>query len=340
MRTLLILASLLLPALSLCAAPDWLDGVSEQYPARDYFIGVGVGDTLDSARASARAEIATVFAARVTQRAIDIQRERATRRHQKTRLHSEHTVQQSTTVSTDEILKGISIAETWHDQKKNQQYALAVLDRRVLKQSLMHQMLEQETLLVDSRERVDASAGVIDRLRAVSTALSALDAQEILSTRLQVVDPSVAPDPGDARLRTDLESRRTALAAQVHCTIEADETPGLQSRLAETITAFGLTVSASSTDGKASAGPVLILRASITVTPVQRNNPRWKFCDWESMVSLVEPAANNAVVAVVLKNGQSAQVTEEAVRIKSAADAVRAAADAAEQAVHTYIYGR
>lgn len=338
MRTLFMLFCLLLPVLPLCAAPEWIDGVSEQYPARDYLIGLGVGDSLDSARASARAEIAKVFTARITQRARDTQHERSTRDQRRTRVQSENTVQQSTTVSTDEVLKGVSIAETWHDQKRNQHYALAVLDRRAATQSLARQMREQEERLADVRANIDSQAGLIPQLRAVNDALASVDIMEHLTARLQVIDPSAAADSGDPRLRADLESRRAALSAQVHCTIAADDTPGLRSRLAEKITSFGFTVA--SPDGQSSGAVALTLRAAVTVTPVQRNNPRWKFCNWESMVSLVEPAANNAVIAAVVKNGQSAQVTEEAARIKAVADAVRAAADAAEQAIHTYIYSR
>lgn len=340
MRTLFILFCLLLPALPLCAAPDWLNGVSNQYPARDYLIGVGLGDSLDSARASARAEIATVFTARITQRARDSQQERSTRDHRRTRIQSEHTIQQSTTVSTDELLKGVLIAETWHDPKKNQHYALAVLDRRAAAQVLARQIREQNALLAGSRMSIETGTGIIPQLRAVCAALASIDTMEDLTARLQVIDPTTVNDSGDARVRADLEHRRAVLSAQVHCMIEADDTPGLQSRLAEKITAFGCTTSSSPADAGSLGAVTLILRAAITVTPVQRNNPRWKFSNWESMVTLIEPAANKAVVAAVVKNGQSAQVTEEAARIKAVADAVNAAADAAARAVHTYIYGQ
>ncbi len=128
LSTLLIL--LVLPSSSFAKGkPDWVDGVSKEYPAPRFFIGVGAvpfdkgGRKQQMAWAGdrARAEIAKSLKTRVQVET------RAERKVEGTKGISKQ--QDVVTASANEVLEGVEIKEYYRSKKDRMLYALAVLDR-------------------------------------------------------------------------------------------------------------------------------------------------------------------------------------------------------------------
>ena len=116
-------------------APEWTNGSSAKYSEKIYLIGVGVGDTLDAARSSARAEIAKIFRSRIVQLGQETRSERNSQNGSSSQFAMQQDTALSTSVSTDELLQGVEIAETWLNDKQQTYYALAVLNKKKTQQA-------------------------------------------------------------------------------------------------------------------------------------------------------------------------------------------------------------
>jgi hypothetical protein len=320
-------------------SPDWINGISKQYQQKDYLIGVGVGDTLDSARSSARAEIAKVFKARISQSAQDMKSERTTQEGSSSKFSSRQDASLNTAVSTDELLQGVEIAETWLDEKKKIYYALAVLNKQKTRQALMHQISDQEELVSGKQAQAKSAESVIDKLRALNGALEAMNRKDELLVRKQVLDPVAVGDPSASGVRAGIERQKSDLLGKIRFIIQADDTPNLAARVAEKITGLGFTTVPSPPEEKTSDTVALKVTVGTAVAPVDRNNPQWKFYGWHGTVTITDAADNTRVISSVVKDGQSSHLTDDAAKTKAVMEAVQATASAVEQEITKYIFG-
>ncbi len=336
----LIAVSLSIPIYVYAATPAWINGISAQYPAKDYLIGVGVGDTLDNARSSARAEIAKVFKAKIVQSAQETKNEQTTQAGSSAKFSSRQDTALSTSVSTDELLQGVEIAETWQDRKKKNYYALAILNKRKSSQALMQQITDQEEIISAKRARAASAASTIEKLQALNGALEALQKKDELAARKQVLDPVAVSDIGAGSVRADIENQKAALISKIHFIVQTDDTPHLAASVSEKISSVGFATFPAPAEGKATGITEIMVYAKTAIELVERNNPQWIFYGWHATVSLTEGAMGGRVIATVVKDGQSSQMTANAAKTKAVADATRAAALVAEQEINTYIFGK
>lgn len=335
------LIALALP-IYVCAAPTpvWINGISPQHTAREYLVGVGVGDTLEGARSSARAEIAKVFTAKVVQSSQDTKKERTSQEGAISQFSSRQDTALTTSVSTDEVLQGVEIVETWQDPKKKTYYALAVLNKLKTRQALTQQIADQEELCSSSMARAAGAASVIEKLRALNGALDALRTKDELIVRKQVVDPVVVSEPGGGKLRADIETQKAGLVKKIQFIIQTDDTPNLAARITEKLNGLGFITYPAPPERQAADIMLLLVSAKTTITPVERKNPQWVFYGWHGTVSITEAGAGGQGIATIVKDGQSSQLTQEAAKTKAVADAVREIANATEQEINRYIFGK
>lgn len=335
-----VLFLLVVPAFA-AKAPDWVNGTSSKYAPHDFLIGVGVGDTLDGARSSARAEIAKVFKSRIVQSGQETRSERTSQQGSSSQFSMSQDSALSTAVSTDELLQGVEIAETWLNDKSKVYYALAVLNKQKTRQSLMQQITDQEEIAAGKLAQAKSFGSVIDNLRALNGALEAMNKRDELAVRKRVLDPVAVADISPVSVRGDVERQKAALLAKVRFVILADDTPHLASQVAEKITSLGFTtVPAAAADAKGADTVVFTLSAKTTVTSVDRGNPEWKFYGWNGTLTVTDAADSGRVIASVVKEGQASHVTAEAAKAKATAEAVQAVAAAVEQEMNKYLFGK
>jgi hypothetical protein len=93
--------------------PAWVDGTPRRYPRMQYMTGVGRGTARMPCESDARAQIAKIFEAKISQVSKDwmghFSRVNAAGKVQVEAM----AVSQLTRVSTDYVLKGTMIAEVW-----------------------------------------------------------------------------------------------------------------------------------------------------------------------------------------------------------------------------------
>ncbi len=322
-------------AIARSSAPDWVNGISAQYPADKYLIGVGIADSLDGARGNARAEVAKVFKAQVSQLAKETQSERTVQSGKKSANSSSVEASVNTQVMTDMQLEGVEITETWLDPKNASQYALAVLDKQKLRMALAGQIAEQEQTVEAQLKAAKETVSAIEQVRDYAAALKALDKKNALAAEKRVVDPVAVADV-DAVSRTEIQQRQRLALNKLKFIIEAAQ-PGAKELIGSKISALGFKVQ----EAVPASGPdtLLLIRAQSSLEPLERNNPDWKFYTYQCSVQLLDYFNNEKILASDSKEGQVSQLTDEAVKQKAQSISKQEAASIAEVLVKNYLFG-
>lgn len=183
--------------------PDWVNGNSAKYPDNQYLVGRGQSGTAENARDRARADLAKTLEVAVSAKSSDLVSFSSGTEGAKT----ESQVSRSVTTRTDQIVRGIQIADTWQDPQSKSHHALAVLPRA---QAAMGLRSDIERLDAATRGHVDQARRAQDLLAQVASASRALDAQrerDGVQRVLQVIDVTgrgVEPEFSSGRLAADL----------------------------------------------------------------------------------------------------------------------------------------
>lgn len=216
-----ILLAVSMLSLAACAStgsnkgqPDWIDGVSKDYPRSAYITGVGVADELAAAQDRARSEVAKTFRVAIDERATDV------RSYSQSAGDSEYTaeVERELSTRTRQVLEGVEIAETYTG-KAGRIYALAVLNRA---HAAMRLRTEINGLDRAANSMMQRARDAADPFSKAKLALDIIDNQErraVLQSMLQAVDATgrgIPPQWSLAELEADLQAMlaRIRLAAE------------------------------------------------------------------------------------------------------------------------------
>ncbi|HMX94898.1 MAG TPA: LPP20 family lipoprotein, partial [Elusimicrobiota bacterium] len=333
-RTLLALG---LGGVALTAAaakiPAWVRGPDRAYPESKYVIGVGVGSDLDAARTNARAEISKTFQARIQQTMKDTQTEQssAAGKRRGPALGTQKS-ELNTTVSTDNLLEGVAIKETWFDKKGKKYYALALLDKVTAQRSLSSQITDLEETINARRNEARRAATPLAKSRALAQALAVSRSRDELAARRRLVDPAGMADL-NGNTSTALEQDLNAVIGGLRVAIDAESVKDsrLKDKITEKVTSLGFAVA----DGAAGA---LRLKATLAVEPFDRGHPQWKFYQWKGNVQLID--ADGKVLGGSTPSGQEGQLIDETARAKTTEAGEDGLAQEAGRQLSQYVFGQ
>lgn len=198
--------------------PDWIAGDSAKYQNSQYLSGRGQAGTQGEATDRARADLAKVFQVAVVADSEDVQSFKTDPAGGAGQYEGQSSRRIST--STEQIVRGIQIAELWQDPATRNYHALAVLPRLQAASSLRQQI----SLLDDAtKNNIEQSRKNTDLFLKIAAASRALDTQlerEGLQKSLQVVDLTGRGQDtqlSSARLKADVDDllKRVRIASQV-----------------------------------------------------------------------------------------------------------------------------
>jgi hypothetical protein len=314
-----------------------VNGSSSRYAQDTYLIGIGLGKDIDTARSAARAEIAKIFKAKVMQAAQDVSREKHSREGAMSASSSSMDMELKTSVTTDEILEGVEIPETWEAKNKTF-YALAVLNKAKLRNTLSHQILSIDESIAADVANAQKSATAIEQLRGYSQALMLLSQKEELLARKRVVDPVVMQELSSAPSEAEIRIKRDEVIRKIVFVVDAGTNKtGIKETVAAVVSKQGFTI-IPSIPANNNGLTIITLKCSIETVLSDRANPQWKFCDWKIYAELFEEGGVGAF-ATISKEGQSAHLTEVSVQNKALLDAKQELSCALENAINEYICG-
>lgn len=188
--------------------PGWVDGSSDRYPDQSYLTGRGRASSLEDAQNRARADLAKIFEVSIREQRSDEQRFLSGAGAPGGVAQSELQVSRSLVTRTEQVVRGVRIAELWRDPRSGEQHALAILARTQAAAGLHAEIrrLDDATAL-----QIERARGEDDLLRQIAAARRALENQVEragLQRALQVVEHSglgLSPRWQLARLDADLE---------------------------------------------------------------------------------------------------------------------------------------
>ena len=217
-----LLLSLLTGCASKPTTPDWVVGNSKQYQDSQYLIGRGQGSTQEKARDRARADLSKIFQVAIAIDSEDIQKFKSDPAADNN--YESHSSRRISTHS-EQIIRGIQIAEHWQDPNTQSHYALAILPRLQTAASMRQQLSQLDSDTSTHIEHSRQSSDLFVKIAAANLAIESQLERESLQRSLQIVDVTgrATPSPtSSAKLRSDMNAllKRVKIAPQV-----ADNTP-------------------------------------------------------------------------------------------------------------------
>lgn len=194
--------------------PDWISGVSKQYPNDRYLIGRGTAPAVIDAQDRARADLAKQFEVAIQEQAQQSQHFEQNTLGGVTTQTLDQQVSRSLLTHTIRNLKGVEIADLWHDVMRNQEHALAILER-----DKARRQFEQEIAALDdaAAHHLEQAAVEMQPLYKAARVQQAIEAQQNrieFQASLRVADPSGQGTPPRLSL-AELQRTRDALLTKV-----------------------------------------------------------------------------------------------------------------------------
>jgi hypothetical protein len=202
-------------------------------------VGRGEADDQDLARDRARADLAKTLETAVSVETTDVTAS-STKVERGAKPQAESQVTRSIVARTEQIVRGVRIADLWQDPKTRKHWALAVLSRPQASTALRQEI---ESLDSATRSYVQQARQAPDLLQQAAAAQRALEAQlerDAAQKTLRVIDPTgrgVEPEFASGKLAADLDAllKRIRIKPQAAPASEA----GLEGMLAGGMSAAG-----------------------------------------------------------------------------------------------------
>jgi hypothetical protein len=238
--------------------PGWYSGDDVKYNKANYLLGRGQAASLEEAKNRARADLAQIFQVAIAVDSEEVQKYKNTTT---AAGGGQFSVDSSRRISTrtEQIIRGIQIAETWQDTSSKDFYVLAVLPRLQAEESLRQQIKLLDEAIQSNIDQAKNNTDLLVRIAAASKAAASQLEREGLQRALQVIDITgrgIESRHNGAKLRFDLEEllKHVRIAPKI---LEGSA-PGLEEVVSGALTHAGFTI-----DGVA---PVFLLKASLKLT--------------------------------------------------------------------------
>ena len=239
--------------------PDWIDGYSPKYAKALYLYGRGQASSVEDAKKRAQADLSEIFQVSIAVNSEDVQSYKS---NSKSPSSEQFTTESSRRIktTTDQIIRGIEIAEIWQDPVRKDYHVLAVLKRQQAAAALRQQIDQLEEGVQAGVDQSKDSADLFVKLASLSKAIDTQIELEGLQKSLQVVSASgrgVDAKLNSARLKVELDEllKRVRVAPKVL----DGSTPGLEGILAGALAKAGFMVDTGE-------NPVFLLKASLKLS--------------------------------------------------------------------------
>lgn len=281
----LLAAALLAGCASAPSTPDWVNGTSVKYPSSQYLIGRGAASTTEQAQERARADLAKIFQVAVAVEGEDVQTfSRSSSDAAPGGQYEQRTAQRITT-RTEQIVRGIRVAELWQDPVTKEHHALAVLQRLQAANALREEINRLDAATRDYIQQSRSASDLFVKIGAASRAIDTQSEREGYQRSLKVVDISgrgIESEWSSSQLVADRDAllKRVRIAARVPAGADPDLEPLIRGALA---------ASGFMTDG--TDKPDFVLEARLTLNDLGRKEG-WYWQRGSIEVTLIETAAN------------------------------------------------
>ena len=319
--------------------PHWVDEPSLEYPKSTYLTGVGYAGNREDAENKALAKISMQFKIKVDSQSKVW--EKYVQRQAEGKESVDHVVdiEDLTKISTDTVLEGASIVETWFDSVEAYHYALAILDRKKMAASLAGKInsldSEAETLVRDA----GAARSEREKLRLYKRAIMKLLERDLYNTQLRIADPggrTIKPKLSLEELKglvDEILNNRFLIGVEVG----GDARNEVRSALIGGLTKQGFIVGG---EGAAAGRPVNVLvKGRVTIAEADRRDPQFEHVRWAASFDLVDVTNNDNIFGNVSEDGREGHVSRAEAERRATAKMCKVLTAKIAGEISAYIFG-
>ena len=323
-------------ALALCslpaaaARPDWADGNSSKFPRELYMTGVGIASDRASAEQRARAAVSRIFTSLVN----DVSQVNASENFSQGNKGKGSTtfsqnVSQNVQITSDKLLEGVEIGDSWKEPKTGQYYSLAVLDRSAAAATLKSRIGDIDSQINQWNLGFSAAKDNFGKAKYAARMIALLKQRDSLDDDLRIVDPKGA-GAGDAGVSApELRQALEKLDLQVSC--DGDGKEQVCSGLLSALSGMGFMARENS------QSPDIAIKASVSLTDLEHlsGDPKWFW--YRATVALsAKDAAKGAVFMNFEVSYKSASVSASEASRTVLQSIAKQAADKTVQGLNDY----
>ena len=287
--------------------PSWVDRPRDAYPDGKFVVAVGRDLTLDAARAAARGELAAQLSSRISQKETYRARQTTGGLDEQVRRNWSREAETETRVTTDLVLEGTEVRETWTDKKMGVVHALAVLDRPAARERIEKKAAAQEQDAARERAAAGQASTELERLRCLARALRAAEAAEEIRRPLGALGGA----PGRSPAAVSAGEEFAGALKTVRLAVAAGD-PAVSRAATESLAGLGVYTSPPPAP--------YTLEAAVEISSVDRGDPTWKYAHWKARVEVLD---GRRVAGAASREGQVGQLSPDAARQKALAEGLK-----------------
>ncbi len=337
-RFLFILSLSLILVLSTTPAfpedkPDWVDGLSHQYPDVSYLTGVGFGDARQAAEDSAYGAIAKIFRSEVHSMTHQSESFRQKEKSSaKTEIDRDVAIKTEISVTSRKMLEQVQIVDHWVDPVSKVHYGLAVLNRSKAASTLRQKLLNAESDAKMWERRAKGEADPLNKAKTLHKAVKAAQQTEEYEADLRVVSSkarSQRAEGSDAALLQDQLDRVLNEHFQVGVDVIGPHSFEVESAILEGLHHKGFRVGPAAT---------LIVEGRVRFQKTGPMDPVWHYVQWNALISLKQKETGQ-IFGTILRAGREGQLSPEAAEQKALSALQTALSISIGDEVFRFIFG-
>lgn len=291
---------------------------------------------LTSAQDKARAEVAKVIRAEVSQKTQTWERYIETRKGKSFTVEDNLKLEQLTQVTTEQTLEGVEIVQNWQDST-GMHYALAVLERDHAMAMLREKIgkLDKETRQL--MEHSEGSKTPLGKVRLYRQAIDNILLRDTFNQEFRVINPRGQGIPG----AVDILEAKTALDEvltqefSIGVEVDGEFASELKAAVIEGLNRDGFITAKAGSEDMAQ----ILVRGKSMLSEMDRGDPQWKYLAWNADFQLIDRSIGNKVFGSVTKEGQEGHLTISGARQRVLLKLKKLIADEVTKELTTYIYG-
>ncbi|HOX22445.1 MAG TPA: hypothetical protein PLL10_03195, partial [Elusimicrobiales bacterium] len=239
------------------------------------------------------------------------------------------TVSQNVKVTSDKLLQGVEIGDTWKEPKTGQFYCLAVLDRAAAASTLRSRISDIDAQVSELELAFSAAKDRFEKAKNAARMLALLKQRDSFNDDLRIVDPRGTGAQDSTVSTPDLRKAMEQLDMQVSC--DGDGKEQICSGLVAALTGMGFLARENS------QSPDLIIKASVSLSDLGHLSGDDKWYWSRASVSLsARDVSKGAVFLNFEVSYKSASVTKSEADRAVLINIARQAADRTVQGINDY----
>jgi len=283
---------------------DWVDGKSISYPEKQYLIGVGYGNTRETAERNSYVAISKIFSANITSISKDYEKYSQVQSKGHNETKDEIKVEQFIEITTKRVLENVTIAETWFDSKEKVYYVLAVIDREKAGNSIKEQIRSLDSQIEEMIKKSRESTDKIQKIKNLKSATKCLIQREACNANLRVINLLGKGIDSPFNLAGVYNELTYFLKNDFSIGVEVTGEKGgsVEAAIIEGLNKQGLFIV------KKGQSEDLIVKGEIEFNEAYIHNPMFKFVRWMANFKLIDKS-NDRVIGSINRSGREGHLT-------------------------------